>query len=156
MFCFKSADFKSKSCDASADSVLYIQLVELIKLLLNALTFNWSTTFTSLVVKVNGACSCLEKNIVLSYCHRDVIFPNITTLSLTFFLSCQMRQTWSPTSPLPSVWQGFGSKVKLLLPYVWPKGSPALQVLVLLCVGLLLTERLVNVLVPVYSKNIGK
>uniref|UniRef100_A0A674PKV8 ATP binding cassette subfamily B member 6 (LAN blood group) n=1 Tax=Takifugu rubripes TaxID=31033 RepID=A0A674PKV8_TAKRU len=32
--------------------------------------------------------------------------------------------------------------------------SPALQVLVLLCVGLLLAERLVNVLVPVYSKNI--
>lgn len=44
----------------------------------------------------------------------------------------------------------------MLLPYVWPKGSLALQVLVLLCVGLLLAERLVNVLVPVYSKNIGK
>uniref|UniRef100_A0A4W6G4I9 ATP-binding cassette sub-family B member 6 n=1 Tax=Lates calcarifer TaxID=8187 RepID=A0A4W6G4I9_LATCA len=44
--------------------------------------------------------------------------------------------------------------VRLLLPYVWPKGTTALQGLVLLCVGLLAAERLVNVLVPVYSKNI--
>uniref|UniRef100_A0A674P1E5 ATP binding cassette subfamily B member 6 (LAN blood group) n=1 Tax=Takifugu rubripes TaxID=31033 RepID=A0A674P1E5_TAKRU len=66
----------------------------------------------------------------------------------------KMQQTSAPTPPLPSVWQGFGRKVRLLLPHVWPKGSPALQVLVLLCVGLLLAERLVNVLVPVYSKNI--
>ncbi|XP_034741907.1 ATP-binding cassette sub-family B member 6, mitochondrial [Etheostoma cragini] len=58
------------------------------------------------------------------------------------------------SSSLPSVWQGFGRKVKLLLPYVWPKGNAALQGLVLLCVGLLAAERLVNVLVPVYSKNI--
>eukprot|EP00066_Takifugu_rubripes_P001165 XP_003962181.1 PREDICTED: ATP-binding cassette sub-family B member 6, mitochondrial-like [Takifugu rubripes] len=65
-----------------------------------------------------------------------------------------MQQTSAPTPPLPSVWQGFGRKVRLLLPHVWPKDSPALQVLVLLCVGLLLAERLVNVLVPVYSKNI--
>ncbi|XP_003962181.2 ATP-binding cassette sub-family B member 6, mitochondrial [Takifugu rubripes] len=69
-------------------------------------------------------------------------------------VNVEMQQTSAPTPPLPSVWQGFGRKVRLLLPHVWPKGSPALQVLVLLCVGLLLAERLVNVLVPVYSKNI--
>ncbi|KAF0026859.1 hypothetical protein F2P81_021596 [Scophthalmus maximus] len=61
----------------------------------------------------------------------------------------------SPSSSLPSAWRGFGSKVRLLLPYVWPKGTAALQGLVLLCVGLLAAERLVNVLVPVYSKNVG-
>ncbi|XP_070770871.1 ATP-binding cassette sub-family B member 6 [Enoplosus armatus] len=60
----------------------------------------------------------------------------------------------SSSSSFPSVWQGFGRKVRLLLPYVWPKGTAALQGLVLLCVGLLAAERLVNVLVPVYSKNI--
>ncbi|XP_037646032.1 ATP-binding cassette sub-family B member 6, mitochondrial [Sebastes umbrosus] len=60
----------------------------------------------------------------------------------------------SSSSSLPSVWRGFRRKVRLLLPYVWPKGTPALQGLVLLCVGLLAAERLVNVLVPVYSKNI--
>ncbi|KAK5860781.1 hypothetical protein PBY51_022239 [Eleginops maclovinus] len=53
-----------------------------------------------------------------------------------------------------SVWQGFRRKVRLLLPYVWPKGTKSLQGLVLLCVGLLAAERLVNVLVPIYSKNI--
>ncbi|KAJ0070132.1 hypothetical protein NL108_002462, partial [Boleophthalmus pectinirostris] len=51
-------------------------------------------------------------------------------------------------------WQGIRRKVSLLLPYVWPRGSVCLQGLVLLCTGLLLTERLVNVLVPLYSKNI--
>ncbi|GLD56653.1 ATP-binding cassette sub-family B member 6, mitochondrial-like protein [Lates japonicus] len=65
----------------------------------------------------------------------------------------QRSSSPSPTS-LPSAWQGFGRKVRLLLPYVWPKGTTALQGLVLLCVGLLAAERLVNVLVPVYSKNI--
>uniref|UniRef100_A0A8C6TQR9 ATP binding cassette subfamily B member 6 (Langereis blood group) n=1 Tax=Neogobius melanostomus TaxID=47308 RepID=A0A8C6TQR9_9GOBI len=49
---------------------------------------------------------------------------------------------------------GSTRKVRLLLPYVWPRGSVFLQGLVLLCGGLLLTERLINVLVPVYSKNI--
>ncbi|KAK9537253.1 hypothetical protein VZT92_004886 [Zoarces viviparus] len=58
------------------------------------------------------------------------------------------------SSPLSSAWRGFGRTVRLLLPYVWPKGTPALQGLVLLCVCLLVAERLVNVLVPVYSKNI--
>ncbi|XP_078119055.1 ATP-binding cassette sub-family B member 6 [Sander vitreus] len=66
----------------------------------------------------------------------------------------QRSSSPSSSSSLPSVWQGFGRKVKLLLPYVWPKGNAALQGLVLLCVGLLAAERLVNVLVPVYSKNI--
>ncbi|TKS67660.1 ATP-binding cassette sub-family B member 6, mitochondrial [Collichthys lucidus] len=71
-------------------------------------------------------------------------------------INIEIQQTSSPSSPpLPSAWQGFGRKVSMLLPYVWPKGSTALQGLVLLCVGLLVTERLVNVLVPVYSKNIG-
>ncbi|XP_035533096.1 ATP-binding cassette sub-family B member 6, mitochondrial [Morone saxatilis] len=66
----------------------------------------------------------------------------------------QHSSSSSSSSSLPSVWQGFGRKVRLLLPYVWPKGTVALQGLVLLCIGLLAAERLVNVLVPVYSKNI--
>ncbi|XP_036965697.1 ATP-binding cassette sub-family B member 6, mitochondrial isoform X2 [Acanthopagrus latus] len=81
----------------------------------------------------------------------------ITTLIIRppLSLSLQIQHCSPPSSPSwPSVWQGFGRKARLLLPYVWPKGTPALQVLVLLCVGLLATERLVNVLVPVYSKNI--
>ncbi|XP_042282901.1 ATP-binding cassette sub-family B member 6 isoform X3 [Thunnus thynnus] len=74
-------------------------------------------------------------------------------LDVHFFPIQQPSSPPSSTS-LPTVWKGFGRKVRLLQPYVWPKGSSALQGLVLLCVGLLAAERLVNVLVPVYSKNI--
>lgn len=77
--------------------------------------------------------------------------------SLTSCLSVRVLQAprSGPASP-QSAWRGLGRKLRLLVPYVWPSGTPALQVLVLLCAGLLLAERLVNVLVPVYSKNIGE
>ncbi|CAJ1086919.1 ATP-binding cassette%2C sub-family B (MDR/TAP), member 6a [Xyrichtys novacula] len=53
-----------------------------------------------------------------------------------------------------STWQGFRSKVRLLVPYMWPKGNILLQVLVLFCLGLLGIERAINVFVPIYYKNI--
>ncbi|KAJ8352742.1 hypothetical protein SKAU_G00242180 [Synaphobranchus kaupii] len=53
-----------------------------------------------------------------------------------------------------STWQGFGKKVRLLVPYMWPQGNVLLQGLVLLCLCLLATERVINVFVPVYNKNI--
>lgn len=87
---------------------------------------------------------------------RFILDEICSDTNLTSCPSIQIQRAPSPSSSMPSVWQGFGRKVRLLLPYVWPRGAPALQGLVLLCVGLLLAERLVNVLVPVYSKNIGK
>ncbi|XP_072253681.1 ATP-binding cassette sub-family B member 6 isoform X2 [Leuresthes tenuis] len=72
----------------------------------------------------------------------------------SIFSSSPHPQIQCPPSSSPSAWQGCGGKVRLLLPYVWPRGTTALQGLVLLCVGLLTAERLVNVLVPIYSKNI--
>ncbi|CAB1328059.1 unnamed protein product [Coregonus sp. 'balchen'] len=54
-----------------------------------------------------------------------------------------------------STWQDFGQKVRLLVPYMWPKGSMLLQGLVLLCLCLLGLERVINVFVPIYYKNIG-
>uniref|UniRef100_A0A3Q3BAY9 ATP-binding cassette sub-family B member 6 n=1 Tax=Kryptolebias marmoratus TaxID=37003 RepID=A0A3Q3BAY9_KRYMA len=53
-----------------------------------------------------------------------------------------------------STWQGFRKKVRLLLPYMWPRGSVVLQLLVLFCLALLGVERAVNVFVPIYYKNI--
>ncbi|KAJ8383939.1 hypothetical protein AAFF_G00213080 [Aldrovandia affinis] len=53
-----------------------------------------------------------------------------------------------------STWRGFGKKVRLLVPYMWPRGSVLLQSLVLLCLGLLGVERVINVFVPIYNKNI--
>uniref|UniRef100_A0A672H297 ATP-binding cassette, sub-family B (MDR/TAP), member 6a n=1 Tax=Salarias fasciatus TaxID=181472 RepID=A0A672H297_SALFA len=53
-----------------------------------------------------------------------------------------------------STWQGFTKKVRLLVPYMWPRGSVFLQMLVLFCLGLLGVERAINVFVPIYYKNI--
>ncbi|KAK3530568.1 hypothetical protein QTP86_027931 [Hemibagrus guttatus] len=54
----------------------------------------------------------------------------------------------------PSAWSDFRKKVRLLVPYMWPSGSILLQLLVLMCLGLLGTERAINVFVPIYYKNI--
>ncbi|KAM9328323.1 ATP-binding cassette sub-family B member 6-like isoform 2-T2 [Pholidichthys leucotaenia] len=54
-----------------------------------------------------------------------------------------------------STWQGFWKKIRLLVPYMWPKGNFLLQILVLFCLGLLGVERVINVFVPIYYKNIG-
>ncbi|KAI2660502.1 ATP-binding cassette sub-family B member 6 [Labeo rohita] len=43
-----------------------------------------------------------------------------------------------------SAWQDFRRKVSLLVPYMWPRGSVRLQALVILCVGLLGLERVIN------------
>ncbi|XP_048390951.1 ATP-binding cassette sub-family B member 6-like isoform X2 [Stegostoma tigrinum] len=53
-----------------------------------------------------------------------------------------------------STWKDFRKKVQLLVPYMWPKGSLLLQMLVLLCLCLLATERVINVFVPIYYRNI--
>ncbi|XP_056286985.1 ATP-binding cassette sub-family B member 6 [Pseudoliparis swirei] len=53
-----------------------------------------------------------------------------------------------------STWQGFSKKVRVLLPYMWPRGNIFLQLLVLFCLTLLAVERVINVFVPIYYKNI--
>ena len=45
-------------------------------------------------------------------------------------------------------------KVKILFPYVWPKGRPLLQFRVVVCFILLAGGRVVNVFVPIYYKKI--
>jgi len=55
-----------------------------------------------------------------------------------------------------STWQGFSKKVRVLLPYMWPRGNIFLQLLVLFCLTLLAVERVINVFVPIYYKNIGE
>ena len=44
----------------------------------------------------------------------------------------------------------------MMAPYVWPKGSAWRQVVVLVCLLLLGAGRGINVLVPIYNKDIGK
>uniref|UniRef100_A0A3Q3X3P0 Uncharacterized protein n=1 Tax=Mola mola TaxID=94237 RepID=A0A3Q3X3P0_MOLML len=115
------------------------------------------STFTSSLVEANPPfvslsplCLIFPPDIITIMILKESLGPLLTKLLWRYAI----QHPPSPSSSLPSVWQGFGRKVRLLLPYVWPKGAVALQGLVLLCVSLLLAERLVNVLVPVYSKNI--
>lgn len=53
-----------------------------------------------------------------------------------------------------STFSGFTSKVKLLWPYLWPRGHVGLQLRIVLCVAILVSIRVVNVLVPLWYKRI--
>ncbi|XP_025790804.1 ATP-binding cassette sub-family B member 6, mitochondrial isoform X1 [Puma concolor] len=53
-----------------------------------------------------------------------------------------------------STWRDLGRKLRLLSGYLWPRGSPALQFVVLICLGLMGLERGLNVLVPIFYRNI--
>lgn len=53
-----------------------------------------------------------------------------------------------------STWTNVWDKLKLMLPYVWPKGSFALQMTVVFCLVTLGIGRALNVFVPLYSKYI--
>lgn len=46
-------------------------------------------------------------------------------------------------------------QIRIVLPYIWPRGSVLLQLRVIACVLLLVVGRLVNVCVPVLNKYIG-
>ncbi|MBZ3880636.1 ATP-binding cassette sub-family B member 6, mitochondrial [Sciurus carolinensis] len=53
-----------------------------------------------------------------------------------------------------STWRDFGRKLRLLSGYLWPRGSPALQLVVLICLGLMGLDRALNVLVPIFYRDI--
>ncbi|XP_050756343.1 ATP-binding cassette sub-family B member 6 isoform X3 [Gymnogyps californianus] len=53
-----------------------------------------------------------------------------------------------------STWKDFRRKLRLLVPYMWPRGNHLLQGLVLFCMVLMGLERAINVFVPIYYKNI--
>ncbi|XP_076095202.1 ATP-binding cassette sub-family B member 6-like isoform X2 [Mytilus galloprovincialis] len=53
-----------------------------------------------------------------------------------------------------STWSNVFKKLKIMIPYVWPKGSLWRQSLVILCLVSLGIGRAVNVFVPIYSKYI--
>ncbi|XP_036613204.1 ATP-binding cassette sub-family B member 6, mitochondrial [Trichosurus vulpecula] len=58
------------------------------------------------------------------------------------------------SSRRPSTWRDLGRKLRLLSGYLWPRGSPALQLLVLVCLALMGLERGLNVLVPICYRDI--
>ena len=54
------------------------------------------------------------------------------------------------TSAYSDLW----SKVKLLFPYIWPRGHRLLQLRVVVCFLILVAARVINVYVPIYYKKI--
>lgn len=62
----------------------------------------------------------------------------------------------SDGSRTSSTWKDFRRKLRLLVPYMWPRGNHLLQGLVLFCMALMGLERAINVFVPIYYKNIGE
>ncbi|KAM6178688.1 ATP-binding cassette sub-family B member 6 isoform 2-T2 [Rhynchocyon petersi] len=64
------------------------------------------------------------------------------------------QQVRSAQTAQQSTWKDLGRKLRLLSGYLWPRGSPALQLLVLLCLGLMGLDRGLNVLVPIFYRDI--
>lgn len=56
--------------------------------------------------------------------------------------------------PVQDGWRQVWARVKLLAPYIWPVSDRWLQLGVLLCFGLLVIGRVVNVFLPLYYKRI--
>ncbi|XP_012938229.1 ATP-binding cassette sub-family B member 6, mitochondrial [Aplysia californica] len=80
--------------------------------------------------------------------------PSVQRSIFTALSSDEESQSSNNSQQNHSTWKNVMSKMKLMLPYVWPKGSPLLQVTVFLCLILLGAGRVVNVFVPIYSKLI--
>ncbi|KAL4222048.1 ATP-binding cassette sub- B member 6 [Mactra antiquata] len=59
-----------------------------------------------------------------------------------------------PTVHTGSTWSNVWKKLKLMLPYVWPKGSLWRQAIVAGCIIILAAGRGINVFVPLYNKYI--
>lgn len=53
-----------------------------------------------------------------------------------------------------STWRGTASKLRRLLPFIWPRSDPLLQATVVVCLVLLVGTRITNVYVPLYYKYI--
>ncbi|XP_036872184.2 ATP-binding cassette sub-family B member 6 isoform X2 [Manis javanica] len=64
------------------------------------------------------------------------------------------QQVQSTERPPQSTWRDLGRKLRLLSGYLWPRGSPALQLVVLICLGLMGLDRGLNVLVPIFYRDI--
>ena len=53
-----------------------------------------------------------------------------------------------------SAWINVGSKLKKIFPYIWPKSNLSMQFRTIICCSLLLSQRIVNVFVPMIHKDV--
>ena len=73
----------------------------------------------------------------------------------SFMRLASTEESFTSSNADGSPFHNFTRKVKMLLPFVWPRRSVRLQLYVLICVIALIGGRLANVYVPLYSKYIG-
>ncbi|KAF6112496.1 ATP binding cassette subfamily B member 6 (Langereis blood group) [Phyllostomus discolor] len=66
----------------------------------------------------------------------------------------ERSQAQGTEGPPQSTWRDLGRKLRLLSGYLWPQGSPALQLVVVICLGLMGLDRGLNLLVPIFYRNI--
>ena len=85
----------------------------------------------------------------ITLCHHGTHVTKQSNINFLFSFQAE-------TSPeQDSTWKNVLSKLKMMAPYVWPKGSWWRQLIVLACLILLGAGRGINVLVPLYNKYIG-
>jgi hypothetical protein len=77
------------------------------------------------------------------------------TESSCLFLTLFYSQDDKSSRHEGSTWSNVLSKLKMMAPYVWPKGSWWRQLIVLGCLLILGAGRGINVFVPIYNKYIG-
>ncbi|XP_051010025.1 ATP-binding cassette sub-family B member 6 [Acomys russatus] len=65
-----------------------------------------------------------------------------------------VERNQSRSTDRQSTWRDLGRKLRLLSSYLWPRGSPGLQLTVLICLGLMGIDRALNVLVPIFYRDI--
>ncbi|XP_037011376.2 ATP-binding cassette sub-family B member 6 [Artibeus jamaicensis] len=85
--------------------------------------------------------------------------PGLRPQSYTFHVNgedqdIERSQVQSTEGPPQSTWQDLGRKLRLLSGYLWPRGSPPLQLVVVICLGLMGLDRGLNLLVPIFYRDI--
>lgn len=54
-----------------------------------------------------------------------------------------------------SIWNNAMQKIKMIIPFIWPKKNFALQLRIVACILLVVASRVANVYIPIYSAKIG-
>ncbi|KAJ7594717.1 mitochondrial half-size ABC transporter [Mycena floridula] len=62
--------------------------------------------------------------------------------------SAHTKSDEKPDVALDPSWSEFLTRIRRLAPYLWPSKSPSLQFLAVMCIGILLVGRVVNLLMP--------
>uniref|UniRef100_A0A9J2P505 ABC transporter domain-containing protein n=2 Tax=Ascaris TaxID=6251 RepID=A0A9J2P505_ASCLU len=84
---------------------------------------------------------------------RKAFFYILELSSVTFiYFATIASATRRVITSSDSSWSKISKKMALILPYIWPRKSMALQARVLFCVVLLIAGRGLNVYLPLYSK----